>query len=191
MCLQEMHAEDAQFVDMYEMEGVEEETESDGPEEDEDKVAEASTRSQADEADAASAQEKALLERINCWTRAGQQLIARGQVAVVMMVGGVDAEGKLKCMKDVGLPSTKTPLQLFAERLLKSQQLAAQDILGKGAGVLRPLDWYIVAPKASHETLKAFLKDSAFFGLQPSQVRADFTSQANISDMPCPCMCKT
>lgn len=62
------------------------------------------------------------------------------QVAVILLAGALD-NGELRIARDVGLPSTKSPLQLFAERLLKVQQLSAAEALGAGAGIMRPLDW--------------------------------------------------
>eukprot|EP00197_Chlamydomonas_leiostraca_P000451 CAMPEP_0202887736 /NCGR_PEP_ID=MMETSP1391-20130828/42836_1 /ASSEMBLY_ACC=CAM_ASM_000867 /TAXON_ID=1034604 /ORGANISM="Chlamydomonas leiostraca, Strain SAG 11-49" /LENGTH=1357 /DNA_ID=CAMNT_0049571033 /DNA_START=127 /DNA_END=4200 /DNA_ORIENTATION=- len=103
------------------------------------------------------------------WRGAGHKAIARGRVAVVLLAGALE-DGVVRATQDAGLPSTKSPLQLFAERLVASQRLAAEGVAGPGAGVATPLDWYIAAAAASVAPLKAFLQDNAFFGLSPGQV---------------------
>lgn len=79
---------------------------------------------------------------------------------------------QVRATRDVGLPSTKSPLQLFAERLLAVQRLAAEAVAGRGAGVAAPLDWYIMATPATVAPITKFLSDNAFFGLQAAQVGA-------------------
>lgn len=80
--------------------------------------------------------------------------------------------GEVRAGGDVGLPSTKSPLQLFGERLAASQRLAAQAVAGAGAGVAAPLDLYLAVPRASMAAVRAHLGEHRHWGLQPSQVGA-------------------
>jgi hypothetical protein len=46
---------------------------------------------------------------------------------------------------DVGLPSTKPLLHLYAERLIRIQKLSAEGLSGAGSGISCPTHWYIMA----------------------------------------------
>jgi len=170
-----MHDGEAVFVDMW---GIpepddDEESESQGKgkagskSDDDDEGSEEEGKD--DDADSDAEGEAAANARIEGWRQAGCKLISRGQVAVVLLAGALDGD-VVRATRDFGLPSTKSPLQLFAERLVQVQRIAASTMFGRGAGILRPLDWYIVAPPASVPALVAFLEDGAYFGLQASQV---------------------
>ena len=62
--------------------------------------------------------------------------------------GGVDGDEAL-VTKDIGLPSTKPLLQLYAERLLRIQRLSTESLSGPGSSVACPTQWYIMASAAS------------------------------------------
>ncbi len=50
-----------------------------------------------------------------------------------------------------GLPSGKSPLQLFAERIVRVQTLAARATFGGGAPVTRPVQFYIMTSPDTHD----------------------------------------
>ena len=56
--------------------------------------------------------------------------------------------------KDVGLPSTKPLLQLYAERLVRIQRLSTESLSGPGSGVACPTHWYIMASPASEGPIR-------------------------------------
>lgn len=64
-------------------------------------------------------------EQLLDWQAEGHKAIADGKVAFVL-VAGDEVEGQPVGCRDIGLVSGKSLFQLFAERLLKMQQLAAQ-----------------------------------------------------------------
>uniref|UniRef100_A0A7S3R5M6 UDP-N-acetylglucosamine diphosphorylase n=1 Tax=Dunaliella tertiolecta TaxID=3047 RepID=A0A7S3R5M6_DUNTE len=109
------------------------------------------------------------LQQVSDWMMDGYRVVARGQVALVLIAGAIDGE-EVRCTRDTGLPSTKSMLQLYAERLIRLQQLATEAVHGNGAGVVRPIDWYIMTSQKALGPTKAFLADNAFFGLHASQV---------------------
>ncbi|KAF5833270.1 hypothetical protein DUNSADRAFT_10470 [Dunaliella salina] len=108
------------------------------------------------------------LQQVSDWMMDGYRVVARGQVAVVLIAGAIDGD-EVRCTRDTGLPSTKSMLQLYAERLIRLQQLATEAVHGDGAGVVRPIDWYIMTSQKALAPTKTFLADNAFFGLHASQ----------------------
>ncbi|KAJ9534355.1 hypothetical protein QJQ45_016058, partial [Haematococcus lacustris] len=132
------------------------------------------------------------------WLQAGMQLLAQGKVAVLLLAGGQGTRLGSSLPKgcyDIGLPSHKSLFQLQAERLLRLQQLVAeqqlqqpqqprQDQQAAGRPVApRSIPWLIMTSPFTHQdTLKHF-EEHAFFGLQPCQV--SFFQQGSL-----PCLTK-
>ncbi|GBF98576.1 hypothetical protein Rsub_11301 [Raphidocelis subcapitata] len=104
------------------------------------------------------------------WEAAGLAAVARGQVAAVLLatslVPGSDAPRALAPAP--GLPSRKCPLQLYAERLLRLQRLAARSAGGDGA---RPVPFVILTRPATHGAIVSALEARRWFGLAPRQVQ--------------------
>ncbi|KAL6761172.1 nucleotide-diphospho-sugar transferase [Haematococcus lacustris] len=147
--------------------------------------------------DVLSLQEGSSAERA-AWLQAGMQLLAQGKVAVLLLAGGQGTRLGSSLPKgcyDIGLPSHKSLFQLQAERLLRLQQLVAeqqlqqpqqprQDQQAAGRPVApRSIPWLIMTSPFTHQdTLKHF-EEHAFFGLQPCQV--SFFQQGSL-----PCLTK-
>eukprot|EP00798_Chlamydomonas_sp_ICE-L_P029344 gene29344-2537_t len=89
-------------------------------------------------------------EMMDACRTAGYKLMSRGQAAVLLMaaallmVNGVEG-GDVRVTTDIGLPSTKSLLQLFGERLFKVQKLSVEAMHGVGSEVTHPLPWLIMA----------------------------------------------
>jgi hypothetical protein len=58
----------------------------------------------------------------------------------LLLPGGVEGE-EPKVTKDVGLPSSKCLLQIYAERLQRIQRLSTEALFGQGAAVVHPMQW--------------------------------------------------
>ena len=67
---------------------------------------------------------------------------------------------------DVGLPSGKSLFQLQAERLVKLQEVAAEECGDRGKEVVIP--WYIMTSGPTRKDTEQFLKSKNYFGLKVS-----------------------
>jgi UDP-N-acetylglucosamine pyrophosphorylase len=89
------------------------------------------------------------------WEAAGNAAIARGQVAVVLLatslVPGAVAAAARAVEPVPGLPSGKCCLQLYAERVLRAQQLAARAAHGANAPVAHAVPFYIMTSPDTHD----------------------------------------
>ncbi len=65
---------------------------------------------------------------------------AHGRVAV-LLAATKQAGGAPALCQDVGLASGKSIAQLFAERLLRLQRLAAEATFGRNSGAVAPIHW--------------------------------------------------
>ncbi|PNW81173.1 hypothetical protein CHLRE_07g345300v5 [Chlamydomonas reinhardtii] len=106
------------------------------------------------------------------WTQHGYRLIAEGRAAVLLLAGGQGTRlgsAAPKGCYDIGLPSHKSLFQLQAERLLRTQQLAAA-ATGTAAVDVKPLRWYIMTSAFTHEETVAHFEQHNYFGLKQEQV---------------------
>lgn len=138
---------------------------------------------------------EAFTAKVEGWRTTGLRLVARGQAACVLISGGTaplatasaassnssgtaesaaapaaavkPAGEQLRAAADVGLPSAKPLLALWAEKLARLQWLSAE----RHGGLQHALPWYIVAPAAAEAGIKALLTDNKYFGLSSGQVR--------------------
>ncbi|TGZ85376.1 nucleotide-diphospho-sugar transferase [Ascodesmis nigricans] len=102
------------------------------------------------------------------WYELGLDLIAKNEVAVVLMAGGqgtrLGSSAPKGCF-DVGLPSKKSLFQLQAERILKVQELASKRT---GSPVVVP--WYVMTSGPTRGPTQKFFTENNFFGLSSSNV---------------------
>ncbi|KAG2434619.1 hypothetical protein HXX76_007514 [Chlamydomonas incerta] len=106
------------------------------------------------------------------WTQHGYKLIAEGRAAVLLLAGGQGTRLGSSAPKgcyDIGLPSHKSLFQLQAERLLRTQQLAAA-ATGTAPADVKPLRWYIMTSTFTHGKTVAHFEQHSYFGLQREQV---------------------
>ncbi|OAA62759.1 UTP-glucose-1-phosphate uridylyltransferase [Niveomyces insectorum RCEF 264] len=111
---------------------------------------------------------------VDTWYRAGLDLIARNQVAVVLMAGGqgtrLGSTAPKGCF-DIGLPSHKSLFQIQAERIRRLQTLAGgQQHQQQQQQQPVVIPWYIMTSGPTRAATEAFFVANGYFGLDPSNV---------------------
>ena len=103
-------------------------------------------------------------EDIQVWHDSGLDLVAKGQVAVILMAGGqgtrLGSSAPKGCF-NIGLPSEKSLFQLQAERIWKIQQLAEKKSGKKNIVV----PWYVMTSGPTRKPTEDFFKEHDYFGL--------------------------
>lgn len=110
-------------------------------------------------------------ERAALWEE-GCRLIARGELAVLLLAGGQGTRlgsSRPKGCYDIGMPSGKSLFQYHAERLLRVRQLAADAAGVRVSSVRLPL--LVMTSDATHAETAAFFEAHARFGLPEEDVR--------------------
>ncbi|KAK9868961.1 hypothetical protein WJX84_011636, partial [Apatococcus fuscideae] len=106
------------------------------------------------------------------WRELGLKLVAEGKVGVLLLAGGQGTRlgsSQPKGCYDIGLPSGKSLFQLQAERILQLQHLAAASA-GHADDIRKPVRWYIMTSRSTHEATTRFFAEHQYFGLQASQL---------------------
>ena len=108
-------------------------------------------------------------EDIESWYKSGLDLVAEGQVAVVLMAGGqgtrLGSSAPKGCF-NIGLPSEKSLFQIQAERIWKVQQLAEKKS-GKKDIVI---PWYVMTSGPTRGPTEKFFEEHSYFGLGKDDV---------------------
>ena len=119
---------------------------------------------------------------LTSYCMAGYRLVARGQVAVLLICSPEGSEGGLaRVSADIGLPSTKSLLQIFAERIRRIQKLSIEALSGPGSGVMHLLQWCIMASSPAQEAaLKSTLESHSYYGLDPEQVTVFYPGDLSV-----------
>lgn len=108
-------------------------------------------------------------EDIESWYHSGLDLVAEGQVAVVLMAGGqgtrLGSSAPKGCF-NIGLPSEKSLFQIQAERIWKVQQLAEKKS-GKENIVI---PWYVMTSGPTRGPTQKFFEEHSYFGLRKGDV---------------------
>lgn len=108
-------------------------------------------------------------EDIETWYNSGLDLVAEGQVAVVLMAGGqgtrLGSSAPKGCF-NIGLPSEKSLFQIQAERIWKVQQLAEKKS-GKKDVVI---PWYVMTSGPTRGPTEKFFEEHSYFGLGKDDV---------------------
>ena len=108
-------------------------------------------------------------EDIESWYNSGLDLVAEGQVAVILMAGGqgtrLGSSAPKGCF-NIGLPSEKSLFQIQAERIWKVQQLAERKS-GKKDIVI---PWYVMTSGPTRGPTERFFEEHSYFGLGKDDV---------------------
>ena len=108
-------------------------------------------------------------EDIESWYKSGLDLVAEGQVAVVLMAGGqgtrLGSSAPKGCF-NIELPSEKSLFQIQAERIWKVQQLAEKKS-GKKDVVI---PWYVMTSGPTRGPTEKFFEEHSYFGLGKDDV---------------------
>lgn len=107
---------------------------------------------------------------IDKWYNSGLDLIAKNQVAVVLMAGGQGTRLGSSAPKgcyDIGLPSHKSLFQIQAERIRKIELLAAKK---SGASDVT-VPWYVMTSGPTRDSTESFFQEHDFFDLNQSNVQ--------------------
>lgn len=108
-------------------------------------------------------------EDIESWYQSGLDLVAQGQVAVVLMAGGqgtrLGSSAPKGCF-NIGLPSQKSLFEIQAQRIWKVEQLAEKKS-GKKDIVI---PWYVMTSGPTRGPTEKFFEDHNYFGLQKDDV---------------------
>ena len=108
-------------------------------------------------------------EDIQAWYDSGLDLVADGQVAVVLMAGGqgtrLGSSAPKGCF-NIGLPSQKSLFEIQAQRIWKIQQLAEKKS-GKKNIVL---PWYVMTSGPTRGPTEKFFQEHNYFGLGKDDV---------------------
>lgn len=105
------------------------------------------------------------------WRHIGLDVVARGQVGVLLMAGGQGTRLGSSAPKgcyDIGLPSHKSLFQYQAERIARLQTVAEIEF-GKPPGTV-VVPWYVMTSGPTRRETENFFKSNAFFGLEPKNV---------------------
>jgi UDP-N-acetylglucosamine/UDP-N-acetylgalactosamine diphosphorylase len=98
----------------------------------------------------------------------GRAEIAAGRAAVIILGGGqgtrLGFDGP-KGLYNIALPSSKSLFQLYAERIVRLQQLVAE---GSNKKVAVPL--FVMTSPLNHDTTREFFEQRDFFGLDAQHV---------------------
>lgn len=108
-------------------------------------------------------------EEIESWYSLGLDLVAKGQVAVVLMAGGqgtrLGSSAPKGCF-DIQLPSHKSLFQIQAERIWKVQKLAEEKSGKKNIVV----PWYVMTSGPTRGPTEQFFQKHDFFRLGKDDV---------------------
>lgn len=105
------------------------------------------------------------------WRKLGLQAIARGELGVLLMAGGMGTRLGSSAPKgcyDIGLPSHKSLFQYQAERIARLQKVAEQTC-GKPPGSV-VIPWYIMTSGPTRHETDQFFTTNSFFGLDRQNV---------------------
>ena len=108
-------------------------------------------------------------EDIESWYNSGLNLVAKGQVAVVLMAGGqgtrLGSSAPKGCF-NIGLPSQKSLFEIQAQRIWKVQQLAEKKSGKKNIVV----PWYVMTSGPTRGPTEQFFQEHSYFGLQKDDI---------------------
>lgn len=105
------------------------------------------------------------------WWYKGLQLVADGEVAVIVLAGGQATRlgpdsPPVKGMLELDLPERKSLFEIQADRLLLVQELAAQ-VYPEAAP---QIPWIVLTSDATDVSTRSFFEKKEYFGLKESQV---------------------